>query len=245
MKLRVVSWNMGCSPPNSPYRRTHQRAWHFLLDKLKPDVALVQEAMIDDAPPWVREGHRRVDGHDKGCDFPRHNLPSRLLLVREELSAKRIPDIHAKGCCLAAAEIVLPTDVAPLVAVSAHVSTRADEGRQQRDYLEALINAVAPLASRRRCVLGGDFNASREYDEKYYGPFFDELGRRGFHDAHRAIHGHDVSTFWGHQAPEGGVQDDHIFVDAPSASRVLKCYVVDNKTVRELSDHGPVVLDMR
>jgi hypothetical protein len=37
--MRFVTWNMGKS------RRTHDAAWHFLLCCLRPDVALVQEAL--------------------------------------------------------------------------------------------------------------------------------------------------------------------------------------------------------
>jgi hypothetical protein len=43
--MRIVSWNMGCGP-RSRYRRTHKKAWQYLLDELRPDVALVQEALL-------------------------------------------------------------------------------------------------------------------------------------------------------------------------------------------------------
>jgi endonuclease/exonuclease/phosphatase family metal-dependent hydrolase len=33
-------------------------------------------------------------------------------------------------------------------------------------------------------------------------------------------------------------------VSAPWATRAKSCSVIDNETVRELSDHGPVVLDL-
>lgn len=43
--MRFVTWNMGCGPRASSYRKTHDEAWHYLFDELRPDVAIVQEAM--------------------------------------------------------------------------------------------------------------------------------------------------------------------------------------------------------
>jgi hypothetical protein len=43
--MRVVTWNMGCGP-NSSYRKSHDEAWRYLLQELRPDVALVQEALV-------------------------------------------------------------------------------------------------------------------------------------------------------------------------------------------------------
>ena len=43
--MRFVTWNMGCGPRRSTYRKSHDEAWRYLLDELRPDVAIVQEAM--------------------------------------------------------------------------------------------------------------------------------------------------------------------------------------------------------
>lgn len=44
--MRVVTWNMGCGPSASQYRKSHDEAWDYLLRELQPDVALVQEALV-------------------------------------------------------------------------------------------------------------------------------------------------------------------------------------------------------
>jgi len=69
------------------------------------------------------------------------------------------------------------------------------------------------------------------------------MGKGGFYEAHWAIHGKEVQSFWGRQAKEK-YQDDHFFVTNAWASRVRSCNVVDNEVVRRVSDHGPVVLDL-
>lgn len=37
----------GGAPIRSRYRKTHAEAWGYVLDKLRPDICLVQEALHD------------------------------------------------------------------------------------------------------------------------------------------------------------------------------------------------------
>jgi hypothetical protein len=68
--MRVVTWNMGCAPTASPYRKSHGEAWDYLLNKIRPDVALVQEALVTkmhDARrdlSVMRDDHGRCNHHD-------------------------------------------------------------------------------------------------------------------------------------------------------------------------------------
>jgi endonuclease/exonuclease/phosphatase family metal-dependent hydrolase len=218
---------MGCSPIASRYRKTHQEALRYLLDELRADIALVQEALLAPAtlasPGYLFKSPSLV-GHDAGSAVLASGIAARELSLR------------ADGCCIAAAELERPSGT--FVAVSVHVSTL----RTQKRFLRSLIDSLMPVLAGKRFVVGGDFNAAREYSESAYGWFFDDLASRGFHDCHRAIHWREVTSFWGHQAPKAGIQDDHLFIDAASASQVLSCEVVDNNEVRRLSDHGPLLL---
>ena len=51
--MKVVTWNMGYWGHAS----AHDAAWHWLLDELSPDIALLQECR---PPDWVSESGRRV-----------------------------------------------------------------------------------------------------------------------------------------------------------------------------------------
>ena len=58
--VRVVSWNLGHN--TGGYARRHEEAWDYLLEELRPDVALVQEAVPPDGldrsvvfvKPWAK-----------------------------------------------------------------------------------------------------------------------------------------------------------------------------------------------
>jgi endonuclease/exonuclease/phosphatase family metal-dependent hydrolase len=41
------------------------------------------------------------------------------------------------------------------------------------------------------------------------------------------------------------LQDDHVFMDATTFAFLAECLVWDTQRVRELSDHGPVVVDLK
>jgi hypothetical protein len=53
--MRIVTWNMDYWQ----HHAVHAEAWHWLLDELDPDLALLQECV---PPDWVRE---RYEGKER------------------------------------------------------------------------------------------------------------------------------------------------------------------------------------
>lgn len=49
----------------SRYRKTHADAWRYLLEELRPDVALVQEALFS-AEPMSTDGGQLFWSEDRG-----------------------------------------------------------------------------------------------------------------------------------------------------------------------------------
>jgi endonuclease/exonuclease/phosphatase family metal-dependent hydrolase len=133
---------MGCSPIASRYRKTHQEALRYLLDELRADIALVQEALLAPAtlasPGYLFKSPSLV-GHDAGSAVLASGIAARELSLR------------ADGCCIAAAELERPSGT--FVAVSVHVSTL----RTQKRFLRSLIDSLMPVLAGKRFVVGGDF----------------------------------------------------------------------------------------
>lgn len=227
--MKVVSWNMGCAPRQATkYRRRHSEAWTYLLDELRPDVCLVQEALRS-APP--ASGFRT---------FWNDNSPSEsgsAVLVAERLPAVPV-SIASLGSYLAGA--VVSVAGTPTTFLSVHVG-----GKNYRRHLSILADCLSQNLIGQSFVVGGDFNAARHLDEvqggRWFGNFFRDFIGRGFHDCHWSLHGKEVQSFWGHQALNE-YQCDHFFVDGARAERVASCEVLSNDLVRTLSDHGPIVL---
>jgi hypothetical protein len=74
--MRIVTWNMGCGPRASSYRKSHDEAWAYLLQELQPHVALVQEALV------TKIDEARRDHSVTVCDLDPETVAGAAVLVR-------------------------------------------------------------------------------------------------------------------------------------------------------------------
>ena len=102
-----------------------------------------------------------------------------------------------------------------------------------------------------RIVLGGDLNASPQWDEDWYrnkqrphGLFFDRVADCGLKSAFE-LGGFDgyVQTL---RFPNSDKpwQNDYLFISPALAESFKKCQVIDDETVRLASDHNLVMVDV-
>lgn len=229
--MRVISWNMGCAM--AAYRPSHDEAWRYLVDELRPDLALVQETLLTPSVHLGSRGRLSARGawsrtKDWGSAVYAPTLPI------EDVTTIDTEGVHACSTTITTAE-------GPLVAVSLHVSTVDDQSAR----LAAVADGLATVASAQRMIIAGDFNAARRFDEVYpgmnYGKFFERMREVGFFECHWRLHGREVQTFWGKQTIEA-YQDDHFFVNEDLGAKVTSCSAIDNAVVRRLSDHAPLEL---
>ena len=235
MRIRVVTWNMGCGPKASPYRKSHGEAWNYLLCELHPDIALIQEALVE------KIEEPRQDYSVTVCDLGPGVTAGTAVLVRG-LEVRRVPNISVSSHTYTATTKIY-TPAGPLTVVSVHVYP----GKEQHTDLKRLVDLVDRASGQQSVLVGGDFNAARHFDDVYggkkYKTFFAAMEEAGLHDVHWGIHGREVQSFWGHQTTEP-YQDDHFFITKAWSTRIRSCNVVDNEVVRRVSDHGPVVLEL-
>lgn len=233
--LRFATWNMGCGPRQSRYRRDHIDAWTFLLHELRPDIAFVQEALLDHLTA------RRDECSVVICDPGEGATAATAVIARGmELSAAPPITVSAESY---AATATLTTSAGPVLLVSVHMYP----GEHLHADLARLVDTLRELANTNTVIVGGDFNSARRFDEVYGGKkhrtFFEAMASCGLHDVHWGIHGREVQSFWGHQVRPPSYQDDHFFVSQSWAPRVRGCRVINDDAIRHHSDHGPVVAE--
>ena len=225
--MRIVSWNMGCAPRGSRYRRTHDEAWRYLLDTLNPDIALVQEALHPAEAVAPLDGELQWSA-DKGTDS------GTAVFIRRGLDFEPVV-IRADKSYLAGARVSLLGE--STLFVSIHVGPP-----NYRKNLLTLIGALCPALEGTRFVVGGDWNAARHVDDVYggqwYRKFFDDLAKRKMVDCHWAQHGKEIPTLWRKQDTHR-YQCDHFFADATTATRA-DCNVLPHQ--ESFSDHSPIEL---
>ena len=231
--MRYVSWNMGCSPQMATrYRKVHADAWGYLIETLRPDVALVQEALLASEAVVGRRG-RLFWSQTRGTDS------ATAIYVREGLEAKAI-QLTSAGSYVAAIE--LETVSGSQLVVSVHVGPP-----NYRTHLTSLADDLSRAVVGKHFVVGGDLNAARHLDVvqkgRWFTKYFDNLASRGFHDCHWSCHGKEVQSFWGPQA-KNPYQCDHLFVDGITAGRVVACDVLELPTNPAFSDHSPILLKL-
>lgn len=231
--MRIVTWNMN-------YRdrvRQHGEAWAFLRETLQPDIALLQEVVIPEG----------LD-NDYCCLF----TPRWADTVWGSAILSRVGDLerdwedNSRGAALGA------TSAIPgLGAVSLACLQIATDG----GVIVPLRRKIGILRKHLgdRFVLGGDFNTARQAHQAWpsmgHGEFWGEIETWGFHEP-LPLGGREQQSYWGrwlrNELPSLGntLQDDHVLLDGETFALVEDCQVWDTKRVRDLSDHGPVVVDL-
>ncbi len=227
--MKVVTWNMGCGPRQSGYRKHHDEAWQYLLEQLKPDVAFVQETLLSRLDKVHSTHAVRV------CQLPAHSDSGTAILTRIDLSATDGPSVSISDETYAATAR-LKTPAGPLDLISLHVYP----GKKQFEDLERIVGLAGGFDTPT--LVGGDLNSQRKYGPRH-AKFFGALEATGMHDAYFGKHGEEGWSFWGKQA-KNKYQDDHFFVSESWAPRVRSCEIINEGIVRTVSDHGPVVLEM-
>jgi exonuclease III len=224
---------MGCGPHTAKYRIKHIDALRYLLEELHPDIALIQEALFSTSSFYAHHGsfHWSEDHtSDSGT----------AVFVRKGIKSER-EVIQSEGSFLAGANINTPEG--SLNAVSIHVGP----GDYKRN-VHGVFNLLENNLNAQHFIAGGDLNAARHLDDVYGGTWyhrlFNSLVKKGFYDCHWAVHGKEIQSFWGLQTREA-YQDDHMFIDVADASAVIECKVIDSPLVREFSDHGPLLREIK
>lgn len=224
--LRIVTWNMGCGWRGSKYRKRHAAAWDYLLQELRPDIALLQEcllSMLRDAPGA---------SFTQSCDAGKADAGTGIITWGVAASRAVAPTFPTGTYAVYARLGDLPRPIAVL-------SVHTYPGNGLHDDLASLTRW---LPAAPEAIVAGDFNAARALRKKHPA-FFAGMRDAGFADAHWHQHEREVRSFWGHQAVNG-YQCDHFFVSHALLAGVRRCDVIDCSETRELSDHGPLVLEL-
>jgi exonuclease III len=255
--MRIISWNM------DSWKRaeTYEDAWRYMVDKVCPDIALLQETIVPDvfkdrtvfhqsytsrAYPEVPWGTAVYVNKDTFPDFTVESadLTKELLKVNSGLDSD---DFTGKT---AIAKLNLP-DESALYIVSIHTDTSSEK----KDYgtgkdrtimnLEYLFNAnrlLEQLEERgNRYVIGGDFNADKEMYSGCYKKLFESFTESGMHECLTP----PIQTFYGwYMGKDNHFQDDHLFIPKAMVEPNMKCFAWNYGKIKHLSDHTIVEMEI-
>jgi len=235
MKISVVTWNM------DNWKRTHvQRnsAWTYLTENVSADIMLLQEfAPQNKVDDKYKTLYRGIDDKRKwGSAVITRGLP-----IHEVKFNNSYPG------AVVAADITLPSERI-LTVISLY--GMFDEENYVTAALHRMLSDLTPLLhkdkSKRSFIIAGDYNASRQWDERYkhrdpaHSIFFDRLEDFGLVDCTYQYFGKHVQTNR-HSRSDFPWQNDYIHASKELAKKLVDCEVKNDPLVHELSDHNPVV----
>jgi len=238
------------------HKAIHDSAWRFLVEVIKPDIALVQEAgLASDETISNKTSLAKIGGtRDWGSGVYSNSLPLKEI-VYENSYPGSITGVELKlpsGRIIAFFSLYgkLETKYGDRTAFS---TTSVHKMISDLNWVFLGLGKFAGL--EKSIIIGGDFNASTQLDNTW------KAGEGRYLNAHRILferiedyglksafdypekqksyiqtHRHGKSkTLW---------QNDYIFLSGSLHSKIIRVEVIDNKEVRRLSDHNPVVVEI-
>jgi|ERR1700733_7651083 len=178
MKLKVAAWNMG----HWMHRGMAQQAWNYLEKEIAADISLVQESV----PPVERQNEFCV-----WCEIDgKHKWGSGVLTKGLPVTEIKLEKNDYPGA-LTVTDITLP-DNSTLVVVSMY--GQLDKYGYSITTLHRMLSDLTHLfegelrrGGRPKVILGGDLNASSQWDDKYrvktHRIFFQRLEAFGLMDS--------------------------------------------------------------
>lgn len=254
--IRIVTWNMGGGSPGG--RAASDLHWQA-LDRLDPDVALLQE--VTAAPDGVADNrwHARRR-NDAGRVFYTAILARRGTLVPRSFDTGVLQALQGQ----AVAADYQTGDDPPLLLSSVHTLTGRVDGQllasiegpvrdhlpvgQVPSHMDIVLAALLPLTGHGRFVVGGDVNLAWRLDEQHAkgtsmwgsADWFARVRAHGWRRAHLKFHAGEEQSYHG----KGGNQLDHFFADPATYQSATRCDFVRLDRDHPLSDHDPLLLEI-
>jgi len=241
--MEIATWNVD-------FKRDPYRAMKYLEEKIQPDISFIQELpnpegyKLNGKFVWERVPEsfnwgsavysRNADLEDLGFGKKHPEYRGRVVFARMPKGSGRFIYLASIHCPLKSEKF--GNFVVPIL----------------KDIFKKLVDFYAAQSKKEDyLIIGGDLNASRNFDEHYeqspetkHVPFFawvqEELG---LVDVHWSINRKEVKTI---RHPRGifDYQNDHIFVSEDLREKISECRVLSEHAVEKLSDHNPVVMEL-
>lgn len=231
--ITISTWNM-CY---WQHRNNFSKSWNYLFSKINPDIALVQEAV----PPtklralsnfiWDEIGKNRKWGSGIFSRFP----------------IEKVEFDNSYPGAVVVGEVSLPNK-SKITAISIHVLL---EHRYSIIPLHRIFSDLTRLLEGRRgkrvIIIGGDFNASIQFDRQQKGEshriLFERVENFGLLNCIKKFHAQPVQTYR-HKTSNEQWQLDYLFLSEKLESKLKNCLVIEDSKILNLSDHNPVIAQL-
>jgi hypothetical protein len=233
--VKVITWNVNGRPPRA--------TWEYIDRFLGADIAFVQEAVAVTGPgfgpgQWLWE---EIGANSKYKDRGRYQWATGIRARSGGLAPMDTSPLGPGWVVGATCELAGQ----PITLINVHIELFPDRCRLATATLNHTIDALAEHLGSPNVIFGGDLNVDRLMDGIHGGhrnaKVLDRLENLGLFDVNRLLP-QKTRTFRGSDRP---YQDDRLFVSESLKELIDDVRVIMGTRTAALSDHYPVVLELR
>lgn len=237
MKISISTWNMAYWN----HRNMLPKIWSFYTKDIA-DILMFQEALPDlsilrtNSLVWNAVG----DTRPWGSGIYSSKYPIREVSFRNSFFG-----------AVTAAEVEVHPEF-KLIAISLYgllekISNEFYSIPNLHRILSDITDLLESSHTRDRIILGGDFNASRQFDDKQrvksHQVLFNRIKEFGLYNCFEGYYTEYVQTLRHHRSKIPW-QNDYMFVSNAIVSKLKLCAVLDDESIRGFSDHNPVKIEL-
>ena len=239
MRIRIATWNMAYWS-HKPF---HKESWNYFTNELNCDILLFQESVPDfetvhsKNTVWNKIGGNRDWGSG---------------VYTSSYSIKEISiDTKFIGC-VTATEIEINKTFSLIVISVYGLMEKIQNVTYAIPNLHRIFSDLTGIiesrSTKNRLIIGGDLNASLQIDELQTGNshkvFFDRLKEFQLINCFDNYYQDFVQTHR-HRRSDRPWQNDYFFISKKLEKSLTNCEVIYNETVGKLSDHNPIIIELR
>ena len=241
MKIKIATWNM----VYWQHKKLHDEVWNCFLIKMEADIFLFQEgrpteAMRDQKNQliWNEIGEKRDWG--SGIYSPKYEL-------FEEKIETQFKGVFSIGNTHISNEKITLISLYGLMESSGPAKGYSIPNLHRTlSDLTGLFNGH--IEGKRKIIMGGDLNASTQFDEiqknNSHKILFDRIDDFGLKDVYQLSGNKSHVQTLHHARSQKPWQNDYFFISNSLVKKFKKYDIIDNEEIRKFSDHNVVIIEM-
>jgi len=237
MNIKIVTWNMDYWKN----KKLNKDIWDYFLNNIDADIYLFQES---NPPEHIKKDSNLIwNKIDKNRNWGSGIYSKKYNLSQETINTKF-------NGSLTIANTVINNKKLTFISLYGLMT----DGYSIPN-LHSMLSDLSPLFygklnGKRNIILGGDLNASIQFDLIYkynnsHKIFFDRLKDFNFFDAFDLTDKEYPVQTLRHKKSKVNWQNDYFFMNKPIFKNIISCKVLENDEIRRFSDHNPVLIEIK
>lgn len=218
-------------------------AWMYLTKELQPDIALLQEIK----PPILFDETHDIHYHKNG---QKSNWGTAIISKKYSYFKYHFNSYYKGSAGLMCFDFRISNKI---ILTVINIYGKIDSNLYATTTIHHMLSDLTPILHKQKkdrfIIMGGDFNVSIQWDEKYSGKdpshklIFDIIKDLGMINCTKKNYGEHVKTHT-HSKSDFPWQNDYVFISKNLEDFLVSCKVHNDQKNLAFSDHYPVQIEL-